>query len=79
MTDTGTVEVTPKSAEFEWLSFDGFDGPEEVERGATLSLARLTQMFDIDVPAAELRDLRPTPTLRPENGVSAVVQMRNKT
>ncbi|MFC7009621.1 hypothetical protein [Halalkalicoccus salilacus] len=52
---------------------------EEVGRGATLSLARLTQTFDIDVPEAELRDLRPTPTLRPENGVSAVVQMRNET
>ena len=42
--------------------------------GATLSLARLTQAFDIDVQGVELRDLRPTPTLRPSNGVSATIE-----
>ena len=42
--------------------------------GATLSLARLAQAFDIDVPEAELRDLRPTPTLRPHQGVAARIE-----
>ena len=35
---TETVEVTPKSAEFEWLSFDGFDVPEEVEQGTPIEV-----------------------------------------
>lgn len=42
--------------------------------GATLSLARLTQEFDIEVAAQELRNLRPTPTLRPAEGVTAAVK-----
>ena len=44
--------------------------------GATLSLARLTQAFDIDVPETELRDLRPTPTLRHQDGVAATIEPR---
>ena len=42
--------------------------------GATLSLARLTQAFDIDVPETAMRDLRPTPTLRPNQGVTARIE-----
>ncbi|MFC6906603.1 cytochrome P450 [Halalkalicoccus tibetensis] len=42
--------------------------------GAVLAVARLTQAFEIDVASAELRDLRPTPTLRPADGVSATVR-----
>lgn len=44
--------------------------------GATLSLARLTQAFDMDVSESELQDLRPTPTLRPGDGVSATIELR---
>lgn len=33
-----TVEVTPKSAEFEWLAFDGFEVPETVQRGEVLQV-----------------------------------------
>ncbi|KYH24602.1 cytochrome P450 119 [Halalkalicoccus paucihalophilus] len=42
--------------------------------GATLSLARLTQEFDIEVVAQELRNLRPTPTLRPVKGVMTTIE-----
>lgn len=42
--------------------------------GATLTLARLTQMFDIDIPTDALDDLRATPTLRPGDGVPAAIR-----
>lgn len=42
--------------------------------GATLSLARLTQKFDVGVDARELQNLRPTPTLRPAEGVTATIE-----
>jgi cytochrome P450 len=41
--------------------------------GATLTLARLTGEFDIDVPENALDDLRPTPTLRPAGEVPATI------
>lgn len=41
--------------------------------GATLVLARLVRDFDIEVPETALDDLRLTPTLRPEDGVSATI------
>lgn len=49
-------------------------GSQFAVSGATLALARLTQRFGISVPSAELRDLRPTPTLRPTDGVSATIE-----
>jgi cytochrome P450 len=42
--------------------------------GATLTLARLTREFDIDVPEDALDDLRPTPTLRPAEGLPATIR-----
>lgn len=44
---------------------------------ATLALARLTQRFYIDVSSTELRNLRPTPTLRLQEGVSATIKALN--
>jgi cytochrome P450 len=41
--------------------------------GATLTLARLTGEFDIDVPEGALSDLRPTPTLRPAGEVPVTI------
>ncbi|MEF8777930.1 MAG: cytochrome P450 [Natronomonas sp.] len=41
--------------------------------GATLVLARLVRDFDIDVPENALKDLRLTPTLRPVDGVEAMI------
>jgi cytochrome P450 len=41
--------------------------------GATLTLARLTGEFDIDVPEDALDDLRPTPTLRPAGEVPVTI------
>lgn len=37
--DSETVMVTPKSAEFEWLSFDGIEVPETVDRGETITVS----------------------------------------
>ncbi|WP_227378885.1 glycoside hydrolase family 97 catalytic domain-containing protein [Haladaptatus halobius] len=34
-----TVEVTPKSAEFGWLAFDGFDAPETATTGEPIEIA----------------------------------------
>lgn len=42
--------------------------------GAILSLARLTQVFDIEVPPNALDSLRPTVTLRPQAGIPATIQ-----
>jgi cytochrome P450 len=41
--------------------------------GATLALARIVRDFDVDVADGELEDLCVTPTLRPADGVEAVV------
>jgi cytochrome P450 len=48
-------------------------GQQFALKGATLTLARLVSQFDIDVAPTELDDLRVTPTLRPQDGVSATV------
>lgn len=47
---TPNEKVTPKSAEFEWLSFDGFDAPEEVEQGATIEVTALLPILATERP-----------------------------
>lgn len=67
-----TIEVAPKSAEFEWLAFDGFEVPDAVERGTkfevsgtvtntgsdeTIQVLKMT--VDADVVRAKRIDLHP--------------------
>jgi len=42
--------------------------------GATLTIARLLHEFDIDVASDALRDLQPTASLRPSEGVRATIR-----
>ena len=42
--------------------------------GATLAVSRLTRDFEVEIPEDALSDLRPTPTLRPAEGVPATIR-----
>ena len=67
-----TVEVTPKSAEFKWLAFDGFEAPDTIERetkfevsgtvtntGNDETIQILKMTVDADVVRAKRIDLQP--------------------
>jgi hypothetical protein len=67
-----TIEVTPKSAEFEWLALDNFEVPNAVQRGTKLKMSGtvtntgseetiqvLKMTVDTDVVRAKRIDIQP--------------------
>lgn len=80
LVDTETITVVSKSAEFEWLSFEGFEVPEKVEQGTTVEVTgtvtntgdeETRQVVEMTVGADVVRAVR----VNLEPGVSSEVTL----